>query len=197
MDHETGGLQEKTGLRRSLRVWRRPIPVMLLGALLLLPGALSESKAQPPRTDARASDLDKPIAVKRVIDGDTIELANGETVRYLGIDAPEMRRKVRGRWVEKAEPFAAEAYELNRRLVEGRRVRLERDQESRDRYRRLLAYVFVGDRLVNAELITSGYVVVRLHPPNLRYADLFMKLQAEALAHQRGLWASESRSSTR
>ena len=93
--------------------------------------------------------------------------------------------------------FAAEAYKLNRRLVEGRKVRLERDQESRDRYHRLLAYVFVEDRLVNAELIASGYVEVRLHPPNLRYADLFMKLQAEALVHQRGLWASKGRDLTR
>lgn len=56
----------------------------------------------------------------------------------------------------------------------------------------LRAYVFVDDRLVNAELITSGFAVVRLHPPNVRYADLFMKLQAEAMAHQRGLWASSA-----
>jgi micrococcal nuclease len=166
----------------------------LLGTVLLFSALLSEPKA-PAQTGSEALNLGKPVAVKRVIDGDTIELSNGERVRYLGIDAPEMRRKVRGRWVEKTEPFAAEAYELNRRWVEGRSVRLEMDQETRDRYHRLLAYVFVNDHLVNAELITSGYVVVRLHPPNLRYADLFMKLQAEALAHQRGLWASESRNS--
>ncbi len=196
MDHETGGIQEKTGLRRSLRFWERAVPLVLLGAVLFLSGVISESKAQAP-LDAQALDPGKPIAVKRVIDGDTIELANGEIVRYLGIDAPEMRRKVHGRWVEHVEPFAAEAFALNRRLVEGRRVRLELDRESRDRYHRILAYVFVNDRLVNAELISSGYVVVRLHPPNLRYADLFMKLQAEALAHQRGLWASEGRDLTR
>jgi micrococcal nuclease len=136
------------------------------------------------------------MAVKRVIDGDTIELVNGEMVRYLGIDAPEMRRKVHGRWIESSEPYAAEATALNRRLVEGQPVRLELDRESRDRYHRLLAYVFVKDHLVNAELISSGYVQVRLHPPNLRYAELFMKLQAEALAHHRGLWTSEGRKST-
>ncbi|MBI3611260.1 MAG: thermonuclease family protein [Nitrospirae bacterium] len=188
MDQKTGGLQEKTGLRPSLRFRERSIPLVLLGTVLFLSGALSESKAQP-RTDAQALDPGKLIAVKRVIDGDTIELADGERVRYLGIDAPELRRKIRGRWVERAEPFATEAFELNRRLVEGRAVRLELDRESRDRYHRLLAYVFVGDRLVNAELIAAGYAVVRIHPPNLRYADLLMKLQAEARAHQRGLWA--------
>ena len=194
MDQETGSPREKTDLRPAPGFRRRSIPAVLLGTVLIFSGVLSGSKA-PSQTASEALDLGKPVAVQRVIDGDTIELSNGERVRYLGIDAPEMRRKVRGRWVEKAEPFAAEAYELNRRWVEGRRVRLEMDRETRDRYHRLLAYVFVNDHLVNAELITSGYVVVRLHPPNLRYADLFMKLQAEALAHQWGLWASESRNS--
>lgn len=196
MDQETGGLQEKAGLRRFLRFRGWSVVLVLFGAALFLSGTFSESKAQP-RADVQTFEHGKPIAVKRVIDGDTIELANGETVRYLGIDAPEMRRKVNGRWVERVEPFASEAYELNRRLVEGRRVRLELDREVRDRYHRLLAYVFVNDRLVNAELISSGYVVVRLHPPNLRYADLFMKLQTEALARHRGLWASEGRDPTR
>ncbi|MBI3811162.1 MAG: thermonuclease family protein [Nitrospirae bacterium] len=196
MDQKTGGLQEKAGLRRLLRSWGWSVPLVLLGAVLFLSGAFSESKAQP-RADAQTVEHGKPVAVKRVIDGDTIELVNGETVRYLGIDAPEMRRKVNGRWVESVEPFAPEAYELNRRLVEGQRVRLELDREVRDRYHRLLAYVFVNDRLVNAELISSGYVVVRLHPPNLRYADLFMKLQTEALARHRGLWASEGQGLTR
>jgi micrococcal nuclease len=168
---------------------------VLLGPILFLSVVSPKSKAEP-GAETHPADLGNPIAVKRVIDGDTIELVNGDIVRYLGIDAPEMRRKVRGRWVEGGEPYSAEAFALNRRLVEGQTVRLELDRESRDRYHRILAYVFVKDHLVNAELISSGFVQVRLHPPNLRYADLFMKLQAEALAHHRGLWTSESRKST-
>ncbi|MBI3994596.1 MAG: thermonuclease family protein [Nitrospirae bacterium] len=195
MDQETGGSQEKTGVSPVPRFRRRAVPVGLLGTVLFFSGLLSGPSTLSP-ADSGVFEAGNLIPVKRVIDGDTIELVNGETVRYLGIDAPELRKKVRGRWVEAAEPFAAEASELNRRWVEGRRVRLERDKEDRDRFHRLLAYVFVEDHLVNAELISSGYATVRLHPPNLRYADLFMKLQAEALAHQRGLWASASRGST-
>jgi len=195
MDQKTGESQKKAFLSRFLRGGRRFPPVVLLGPILFLSVVSIQVNAEP-GAEPTPADLGGLIAVKRVIDGDTIELVNGEMVRYLGIDAPEMRRKVHGRWVESGEPYAVEATALNRRLVEGRPVRLELDRESRDRYHRLLAYVFVKDRLVNAELISSGYVQVRLHPPNLRYADLFMKLQAEALAHHRGLWTSESRKST-
>ena len=195
MDQETGGPQEKTGLSPAPGFRLRAVPVGLLGTVLFFLGLLSGPSTLS-QAGSEVFEAGNLIPVKRVIDGDTIELVNGETVRYLGIDAPELRKKIRGRWVEAAEPFAVEASELNRRLVEGRRVRLERDIEDRDRFHRLLAYVFVEDRLVNAELISSGYATVRLHPPNLRYADLFMKLQAEALARQRGLWASANRGST-
>jgi len=195
MDQKTGKSREEARLSPAFRAGRRLFPAVLLLPILFLSLGYSGLRADA-GADTQPAVTAKLITVKRVIDGDTIELANGERVRYLGIDAPEMRRKVDGRWVEIHEPYAVEAYELNRRLVEGRAVRLEFDRESRDRYHRLLAYVFVKDRLVNAELISSGFVQVRLHPPNLRYADLFMKLQAEALAHQRGLWTSKTREST-
>lgn len=168
---------------------RQWLPVGLLGLGLLLAGPLRGLEAGS-GADAGIPGLDRPIAVKQVIDGDTIELINRERVRYLGIDAPEMRRKVNGRWIKIMESFAAEAYELNRGLVEGRSVRIELDREIRDRYDRLLGYVFVDGRFVNAELISSGYVIVRIHPPNDRYADLFIKLQAEARAEGRGIWGS-------
>lgn len=192
MDQETDGSGEKTRLIHTRRLWGRSILVLLLGGAILFSAALWGRKVAS-RPDSSLLDLGRSIAVSRVIDGDTIELVNGERVRYIGVDAPELRHKVRGRWVEKAEPFAAEAYELNRRLVEGRGVRLELDRESRDRYNRLLSYVFVDHRLVNAELVEAGYAVVRLYPPNLRYADLFMRLEAEARAHKRGLWVSDHR----
>ena len=189
MDQETGGAGEKKRLRRLRLFGRRWLPVWLLGLALLIAGPLRGLEAGP-GADAGIPDLDRPIGVKQVIDGDTIELINNERVRYLGIDAPEMRRKVNGRWIKIMESFAAEAYELNRGLVEGRSVRIELDREIRDRYDRLLGYVFVDGLLVNAELISSGYVVVRIHAPNDRYADLFIKLQAEARAEGRGIWGS-------
>ena len=124
--------------------------------------------------------------VVRVVDGDTIhvQLADRvEKVRYIGVDSPEIHHPVKGE-----EPGGREAATVNRGLVEGRRVRLELDVRTRDRWRRLLAYVWVGDTMINAELIRLGYAHVMTVPPNVRYQELFVKLQREAREAERGLW---------
>jgi micrococcal nuclease len=126
--------------------------------------------------------------VLRVVDGDTIyvDLAgHAEKVRYIGMDTPEVHHPRRGE-----EPGGRAATLLNRRLVEGRTVRLELDVQSRDRYGRLLAYVYVGDVMVNAELVRRGYAQAMTVPPNVRHASLFVRLQREAREAGRGLWAS-------
>jgi micrococcal nuclease len=94
--------------------------------------------------------------------------------------------------VEDPQPGALEAYEMNRKLVEGKRVRLEMDVEQRDRFQRLLAYVFVGGLFVNAELVKAGYATALIYSPNVRYHQLFLDLQEEAKVEHRGLWAKRS-----
>jgi micrococcal nuclease len=124
--------------------------------------------------------------VVRVVDGDTIhvQLINRvEKIRYIGVNAPEIHHPTRGE-----EPGGREATEVNRQLVVGRRVRLELDVRTRDRHGRLLAYVWAGDTMVNAELIRRGYAQVMTVPPNVRYQGLFLKLQREAQNAHRGLW---------
>ena len=118
--------------------------------------------------------------VIRVIDGDTVELADGRRVRYIGIDTPELRPP---------EPLAREATEYNRRLVEGRMVRLERDVSDTDRYGRLLRYVWVDGILVNAELVREGYAEAREYPPDTRYAPCLEALEEEARRFGRGIWS--------
>ncbi len=130
--------------------------------------------------------------VGRVVDGDTIyvRLASGvEKVRYIGVDTPEVHHPTRGE-----EPGGREATEVNRRLLGHDPVRLETDVQLRDRYGRLLAYVWIrrpdgGEMMVNAELVRLGYAAVMTVPPNVRHAELFRKLAAEAREHHRGLWA--------
>ena len=122
----------------------------------------------------------------RVVDGDTInvQLADRvEKIRYIGVNAPEIHHPIKGE-----EPGGRAAAQVNRGLVIGRRVRLELDVQPRDRYGRLLAYVWVGDTMVNAELVRLGYAQVMTVPPNVRYQDLFLKLQREARDASRGLW---------
>ena len=125
-------------------------------------------------------------AVVRVVDGDTIQVQIGgrlEKVRYIGVNTPEVHHPRKGE-----EPGGREATEVNRGLVEGKHVRLELDVRERDRYGRLLAYVWVGDTMVNAELVRLGYAQVMTIPPNVRYQPMFLKLQREAREAGRGLW---------
>jgi micrococcal nuclease len=125
--------------------------------------------------------------VAYVVDGDSIAVdIDGQryAVRYIGVDTPELRDPENGR----PQPFAQEAKAINERLVEGRVVRLERDVSERDRYGRLLRYVWVDGRMINAELVRLGYAQVSSFPPDVRHIPLFLQLQIEAQDAQRGLW---------
>lgn len=124
--------------------------------------------------------------VVKVVDGDTIHVRIGnrvEQVRYIGVNTPELHHPRKGE-----EPGGREAGLKNGELVAHTRVRLELDVQSRDRYGRLLAYVWVGNVMVNAELVRLGYAQVMTVPPNVRYQALFLKLQREAREAARGLW---------
>ena len=123
--------------------------------------------------------------VRQVYDGDTILLADGRKVRYLGIDAPEIDHEG-GR----SEVLAWEALRFNRRLVKGNSVRLEFDGEKKDRYGRLLAYVFLPDGgMVNALLLKHGLAHVLFFPSiSNRYREFFLRCQQEAMESGKGLW---------
>ena len=83
-----------------------------------------------------------------------------------------------------------EAAEFTKKLVEGKRIRLEFDIQQRDKYGRLLAYVFLEDgTFVNAEIVKEGYAQVMTIPPNVKYQDLLLKIQEKARDNQKGLWA--------
>ncbi len=118
------------------------------------------------------------VLVTRIIDGDTIEIEGGYRVRYIGIDTPE-----------RGEPYYLEATEANRSLVEGKKVRLEKDVEDKDKYGRLLRYVWVDDTMANAELVRLGYAYSYSYPPNLKYQPYFLQLEKEAREQRLGLWS--------
>ncbi|MBU1112249.1 MAG: thermonuclease family protein [Candidatus Omnitrophica bacterium] len=130
------------------------------------------------------------ILVSEVIDGDTVRLANGRLLRYIGIDTPETNLKKGGKFIYQPQPFAEEAKEYNRKLVEGKTVKIEFDLEKEDKYGRLLGYCFVDDIFVNAKLIEQGYAVLYTYPPNVKYADRFFDLQKQARDKKAGLWGS-------
>jgi micrococcal nuclease len=128
--------------------------------------------------------------VTHVVDGDTITVAVGnraEKVRYIGMDTPETKHPVKGE-----EPGGREAAAANRSLVLGKTVRLELDVRERDRYQRLLAYVYVGELMVNAELVRRGCAHAVTLPPNVAHAQELVRLEREARLGRRGLWGQPS-----
>lgn len=125
------------------------------------------------------------ILVTRVIDGDTIEVEGGAKVRYIGIDTPETSDPRTG-----VQCFGKEATKKNRELVEGKRVRLEKDVSETDKYGRLLRYIFVGDTFVNETLVKEGYAFSSPYPPDIKYQDIFDKAEKFARENDKGLWGS-------
>jgi micrococcal nuclease len=117
-------------------------------------------------------------------DGDTITVLidnRHEKVRLIGIDAPEIDQA----------PWGIQAKDALRGLVDGKSVRLETDITIRDQYRRLLAYVYVGEILVNLELVRQGQAVLYTVPPNVAHVEEYRKAQAEARDAGRGVWNPE------
>lgn len=115
-----------------------------------------------------------------VIDGDTIRLASGEVVRYIGIDT-----------AERGEPYYWEATRANRQLLEGKVLRLEPDVTNEDRYGRLLRYVYADDIFVNAELVRQGLALVYRQGkfPDNKYFDTLRQAAEEAAAEGLGIWS--------
>lgn len=140
-------------------------------------------QALPPVHYRPAAEIAGLVRVERVIDGDTIVIAGGERVRYIGIDAPEMHS-----WFGAPEAFAREAHRRNQALVAGRLVRLEKERSERDRYGRLLRHVYAGDRLIGAQLVREGLAYALPMSPDTARAVLFARLEAEAQRGRRGMW---------
>jgi micrococcal nuclease len=149
---------------------------IVAGAVALL-GPGGGSGGRPPGSVAGSG------RVVRVIDGDTVVVAGVGTVRYLGVDTPELHhpRKPVQRYAERARA-------ANARLVMGRTVRLVTDRETRDAYGRLLAYVYVGRVMVNAVLVRGGYARAYPFVPNTLHAALFRRLEEGARRAGRGQW---------
>lgn len=124
----------------------------------------------------------------RVVDGDTIELDGGEKVRLIGIDTPETVKPG-----TPVQPYGPEASALTKQMLpEGQSIDLEMDVQERDRYGRLLGYVYLPNgTMVNAAIMDAGLAQVLTIPPDVKYAGLFLALQQDARTESRGLWSSQ------
>jgi micrococcal nuclease len=155
--------------------------VLLAAAVLLILRPWENSRPEDGPASVRAF-------VVRVVDGDTVEARIGgrvEDVRYIGVDTPETVKPD-----TPVQCFGPRASTFNHRLVERHRVRLDFGVERRDIYGRLLAYVHLGDRFVNADLVRRGLARSLTIPPNDRFAPLFRRLELGAARAGRGLWGA-------
>lgn len=121
------------------------------------------------------------VVVGYVIDGDTVGLANGEKVRLIGIDSPES-----------GQPYYTEVKNKLRELVEGKEVLLEKDVGDRDKYGRLVRYIWLGTTLINLEMVKQGYSKSYTYPPDVKYQTQILAAEKEAREKQLGLWGAIS-----
>jgi micrococcal nuclease len=157
------------------------LALLLVAALLILRPWEGHGPKDRGRSAARAF-------VVRAVDGDTIEVRIGkrlEDVRYIGVDTPETVKPD-----TPVQCFGPRASSFNHRLVERRWVRIVFGVERRDIYGRLLAYVYLNHRLVNASLVRRGLARSLTIPPNDRFAPLFRRLELRAARAGRGLWGA-------
>jgi len=121
--------------------------------------------------------------VVNVVDGDTFKIESGETVRMIGIDTPET--------VHPSKPvqcYGKEASLKTEELIEGKETKLEKDISEKDKYGRLLRYVYVGDVFINEYLVREGYAMSSSYPPDIKYQDKFIEAQKKAQEDNKGLW---------
>jgi len=142
--------------------------IVFLGVLSISTAAFTGFLVSPQET----------TLVERVIDGDTVVIEGDERVRLIGIDTTE-----RGQFL-----FAESTFFL-KELIEGKRVRLEKDITDRDKYDRLLRYIYLGDTFVNLEMVKRGYASVLLYEPDTEYASLLLEEEAKAREQSLGIWS--------
>lgn len=129
--------------------------------------------------------LARDAVVRKIINGNTVQLESGEIVRYIGVATPELNRK------EGAEFYARQAVGYNKKLVFMKKVRLEFDTKKTDEKGNLLAYVFVKKTFVNADLIRNGYARADVPGPNIKYRNTLLDAENKARADDKGIWSEK------
>lgn len=156
----------------SFRV-RVAVVTGLLIAAFFVSGGVRTIKERVPVNNSKSASV-----ARYVFDGDTVELGNGERVRLLGMNTPE-----------RGQPYANVATDALRELVAGAEVRLEKDITDRDIYGRLLRYVWVGDILLNLEMVKRGYANSYTVPPDVKHQEEILQAERGARESRLGLWA--------
>lgn len=147
------------------------------------------------QTDQVNHNTNEPIGIRatvsNVVDGDTIDVIfeNGlkDRVRLVLVDTPETKHPNKP-----VQPFGPEASDFTERTLLNQDVELELDIQERDRYGRLLAYVYIDEKMINEQLLENGLARVAVFPPNTKYVDKFRSIEQQAKKKQLGIWSIEN-----
>jgi len=155
------------------------VSIAILSLIFLLYGWMAENAPEGKKTDENNS-----VYIKRVIDGDSVEAnirGKREQIRFIGIDAPELGQKP---WGKRSKKFLEDLISAS-----GWQVRIEYDIEKRDKYDRILAYLWSrNNKLINEEMLVNGYAVLFTFPPNVKHVDRLKAAQTIARENKRGIW---------
>ena len=171
--------------QRNAAAWIAVFAALVIVAFRVIGGGGSGYGEPAPKPGAATHA--REVRVLRAVDGDTslVQDPGGSTerIRYIGVDTPESVKPN-----APVDCYGHEASEFNKRLVTGKTVRLVPDHEPYDKYGRSLAFVYVGDTLVEAELLKNGYARTLEIEPNTSKASYFAKLERVAIRTKKGLW---------
>lgn len=134
---------------------------------------------QPIINEVKGDQAENQIHVTRIIDGDTLVISTGETVRLIGVDTPE-----------KKDCYSINASNRLQELVLDKAITIEYDKEEKDRYGRTLLYIWVDGIFVNEVLTYEGFADSKRYPPNIKYAPIFEAAEEEAKSQKLGIWST-------
>lgn len=178
------------------------VKILIIGLFLaigLLAGVLGKEDIDelfgiPKSTQAYVNateDLTQSYQVVKVVDGDTFVIekeGREQKVRLIGVDTPESVHPNANKNIEQGK--IASNYTKN--LIEGKKVKIELDVETTDKYGRILAYVYLENgQMVNEILLQEGYAKLATYPPNVKYVEQFTQIQKQARQQQKGFWKEE------
>jgi micrococcal nuclease len=192
--------QTSNKTHQIVRVLFGVLVTLLIGSALGCTGPQSNVSAQSHSGHATTGKSSKSVSntgrwatVTHVADGDTLTLDGGEKVRLVGVNTPETVKPG-----TPVQPYGKEASDYTKSHLQGKKVFVKTDVQPTDRYGRTLAYVFLKEPktdadveayMYNAVLVREGYAQLMTIPPNVKYTDLFVRLQHQAHEQNKGLWA--------
>lgn len=176
----------RAGSLRSMRLPRKPWQAAILLALGATVAAWQQWQPKPSVPTAPVDSRSQSCRIARVVDGDTLKLVNHkESVRLIGVDTPETVKHNCP-----VQPWGPEATQFTKNFVADGEVRLEYDGDTRDKYGRILAFVWVGDRMLNEELLRAGLARAEMqYHYSKEMKARFRRAEAEARAARRGIWS--------